>query len=332
MEKPSAPTLDDVARVSGLSPITISRALRNPHMVRPQTIEKVKEAVALTGYIPNMLAGGLASKRSRLIAAVVPQLNNAMFVDTVQGLSDQLEARGYHLLLCLSGYSAQREEDMVSAILSRRPDGVVLTGINHSQPLRQRLLASGIPVVETWDLTPTPIDMLVGFSHEKIGIQIAQYLYGKGCRRFGLVWGNDERAALRRKGLLDTLNSHGISDVPVQTVPIPATLQLGRDGLCDLLATGQQFDAIVCSSDSLAHGVMIEAAERGLKVPEQLAVMGFGDMDFSRCTSPAISTVRIGKHEIGELAAKALLAKIEGQALPERIFDVGFELIERGST
>jgi len=332
MEKPSAPTLDDVARVSGLSPITISRALRHPHMVRPQTIEKVKQAIALTGYIPNMLAGGLASNRSRLIAAVVPQLSNAMFMDTVQGLSDHLEAHGYHLLLCLSGYSAQREEDVVSAILSRRPDGVVLTGINHSQAIRQRLLASGIPVIETWDLTPTPLDMLVGFSHEKIGIQIAQYLHGKGYRRFGLVWGDDERASQRCTGFLETMKHFGITDIPIRTVPIPATLQLGKDGLRDLLASQQQFDAIVCSSDLLAHGVMIEAMEHGLAVPNELAVMGFGDLDFSKSTSPTISTVHIDKHEIGVLAAKALIAKIEGNPLPGNIIDVGFRLIERGTT
>lgn len=329
--KPNAPTLEDVARMTGLSTITVSRALNNPHMVRPQTIEKVREAVEMTGYIPNMLAGGLASRRSRLVAAIVPQLNNAMFVDTVQGLGDQLAERGYHLLLCLTGYSVEREEELVSAILSRRPDGIVLTGINHSQNLRKKLLSAAIPVVETWDLTPTPIDMLVGFSHEKIGNKIGQYLLDKGYRRFGLVWANDERAALRRKGILDVLATHGITDVPASQVPTPATLQLGRKGLCELLESGREFDVIVCSSDALAQGVMTEAAVRGMAVPTELAVMGFGDLDFSAHTSPAISTVHIDKRALGVQAANALVAKIEGQPLPDRIIDVGFELIARES-
>lgn len=329
--KPSSPTLEDVARITGLSTITVSRALNNPHMVRPQTIEKVREAVELTGYIPNMLAGGLASRRSRLVAAIVPQLTNAMFVETAQGLSDQLAAHGYHLLLCLTGYSPELEEELVSAILSRRPDGIVLTGINHSQNLRKKLLSAAIPVVETWDLTPTPIDMLVGFSHEKIGTAIGQYLIDKGYRKFGMVWANDERAALRRKGIEEVLGKHGISDIPAVMVPTPATLELGRKGLKELLAGQQDFDAIVCSSDALAQGVMTEAYTRGISVPAELAVMGFGDLDFSAHTAPSISTVHIDKRAVGVQAANALIAKIEGRPLDENIFDVGFELIARES-
>lgn len=328
----SAPTLDDVARITGLSPITISRALNNPKLVRPQTIEKVMEAVARTGYIPNMQAGSLASRRSRLVAAIVPQLTNAMFVDTVQGLSDQLAAHGYQLLLCLTGYSQKHEEELVSAILSRRPDGIVLTGINHSQELRKTLLSAAIPVVETWDLTPTPIDMLVGFSHEKIGSRIGEYLIGKGYRRFGFVWADDERAAIRRKSILEVLGRQGIVDAPTALVPTPASLQLGRQGFAELIAARQDFDVIVCSSDALAQGVITEAQVRGMAIPGQLAVMGFGDLDFSAHTSPAISTIHIDKRALGVQAADALVAKIQGQPLAERIIDVGFELIERETT
>jgi LacI family gluconate utilization system Gnt-I transcriptional repressor len=329
--RPSAPTLEDVARVSGLSPITVSRALNNPQLVRPKTIEKVREAVALTGYIPNMLAGGLASRRSRLVAAVVPQLTNAMFVDTIQGLSEQLAAHGYHLLLCQSAYSLEVEEELVQAILSRRPDGIVLTGINHTQNLRKLLLSASTPVVETWDLTPTPIDMLVGFSHDRIGRRVGQYLLDKGYRRFGMVCASDERANLRRKGIAAALGESGLEEVPSVEVPTPATLQLGRRGLCELLSGGRQFDVIACSSDALAQGVMIEARARGITVPDDLAVMGFGDLDFSAHTLPSISTVHIDKRAIGVQAANAVVAKIEGRSLPDNIIDVGFELIERDS-
>ncbi|VFS53188.1 Gluconate utilization system GNT-I transcriptional repressor [Budvicia aquatica] len=165
--KVKSPTLEDVAREAGLSPMTVSRALNTPQIVRAATVEKVKKAVAVTGYIPNLLAGGLASKKSKLIAVVVPQINNNMFVDSVQALSDQLAKRGYHMLLCVSGYTEEVETEIVSAILSRRPDGIVLTGIQHSPEMKRIILSSGVPVVEIWDLTPTPLDILVGFSHEK---------------------------------------------------------------------------------------------------------------------------------------------------------------------
>jgi LacI family transcriptional regulator, gluconate utilization system Gnt-I transcriptional repressor len=332
MVAPRSITLKDVARVAGLSPITVSRALNNPGVVRPETIARVREAVELTGYIPNLLAGGLASKRSRLIAAIVPQLFNAMFVETIQGLGDRLAADSYHLLLSLSEYSPHREGELVSAILSRQPDGIVLFGINHESETRKRLLSAHIPVVETWDLTPTPLDMLVGFSHEKIGETIARYLYGKGYRRFGLVWADDERAGVRRRGLEAVLAEHGITGIPACIVPLPATLELGRHGLKTLLETNESFDVIVCSSDALAQGVLTEAAVRQIAVPRQMAIMGFGDLNFSAHTFPSISSVHIDKRAIGIQAANALLARIEGRPVKEKIIDVGFELIERETT
>jgi LacI family gluconate utilization system Gnt-I transcriptional repressor len=330
--RPKSVTLKDVARIAGLSPITVSRALHNPEVVRPETIARVKEAVALTGYIPNMLAGSLTTKRSRLIAAIVPQLFNSMFVETVQGLGNELAAHGYQLLLSLSDYSPAKEEEFISAILSRQPDGIVLTGINHGQGVRKTLLAAGVPVVETWDLTPTPIDMLVGFSHKAIGETIARYLLDKGYKRFGLVWANDERADIRRKGMEAVLRQHGISSIPAHLVPVPATLELGRQGLSALLKNDADFDVIVCSSDALAQGVLTEALARDIAVPGRLGIMGFGDLDFAAHTSPSISSVHVDKKAIGVMAAKALLARIEGKPLGESIIDVGFTLMERETT
>lgn len=158
-------TLGDVARLAGVSPITASRALNTPDQVAPDKLARVREAVARTGYVPNRLAGGLASARSRLVAAVVPTIAGPVFMEMVQSLTSALADAGYQLMLGQSGYTESREDALLEAIIGRRPDGIVLTGIMHSPEGRRRLLASGIPVVETWDLTPTPIDMLVGFSH-----------------------------------------------------------------------------------------------------------------------------------------------------------------------
>lgn len=326
-----SPTLEDVARAVGLSPMTVSRAINTPDIVRPKTVAKVMEAVRATGYIPNMLAGGLASRRSKLIAVVVPQINNNMFVDTVQAISDELAARGYHMLLCVAGYHPETENDIVATILSRRPDGIVLTGIHHSAELKKSILNSEIPVVEIWDLTPTPIDMLVGFSHEKIGHAIGEHLLNKGHTRFGLIWTDDKRAMLRQKGLLDELRRHKKTIVHAITVPLPATMARGREGLATLLDDGKTLDAIVCSSDTLAQGAIFEAQKRGLSVPDSLAVMGFGDLDFAGCNIPAITTVKIDRWKIGKDAANMLADKIEGKPADEAIVDIGFSLIERES-
>lgn len=330
--KIKAPTLEDVARVSGLSPITVSRALNNPQKVKKQTIEKVKNAVELTGYIPNMLAGGLVSKRSKLIAAAVPQINNTMFADTMQAISDQLSQRGYHMLLCLTSYSKKMEEEFVSAVLSRRPDGIVLTGINHSPSLKKKLLIANIPIIETWDFTPTPLDMLVGFSHEKIGEHIGDFLLNKGYKQFAMIWGDDERAALRLRGIMHSLSKRNINDISTHLIPMPATYESGRKGLQYLLSLNKKFDAIICSSDVLAQGAISEATKRKIIIPQELAIMGFGDLNFAKQNSPAISTVFIDKVYIGKLAADMLVDSIEGKTIANKIIDVGFKIIERETT
>ncbi|HYD71181.1 LacI family DNA-binding transcriptional regulator [Azospirillum sp.] len=324
-------TLEDVAKLAGVAPITVSRVLNRPELVTQETLEHVRSVIARTGYVPNLLAGGLASKRSRLVAAIVPTIGDSVFAEAVEALTDRLDEAGYKVLLGLSGYPATREDDLIAAVLSRRPDAIFLTGITHSAETRQRLLASRVPVVETWDMTPTPLDMLVGFSHEKVGRAVGEYLCKKGYRRFGLVWAGGERAAVRRKGLAAALAEHGVADLPAAVVQAPGNLKIGREGLTQLLESGPCPEVVVCSSDALAHGVLTEAKARGLTIPGDLAVMGFGDLEFAPYTYPALSTVRIDRRGIGLRAAEAMLARFDGKPV-ESVVDIGFEVIEREST
>lgn len=325
-------TLGDVARLAGVSPITVSRVLNRPELVTRETIEIVREAIVSTGYVPNLLAGGLASSRSRLIAAIIPTLGNAMFIDTVQALNDRLSESGYQLMMGLSGFPTLCEEDLLKAMLSRRPDAIILTGVHHSEESQKRLRAAKIPVLEIWDFTPSPIDMLVGFSHEKIGKAVANYLLAKGYHRFGLVFANDDRAQLRKSSFLSVIEGQGIHDWLAIDVPSPTSLRTGRETLGRLLAAGQMPQVIVCSSDVVAHGILAEAQSRGLSVPQNLAVMGFGDLDFAAYTFPALSTVRVDRAAIGRRAAEVLLARLEGRPGDAEVIDLGFEVVERAST
>lgn len=311
--------------------MTVSRALNNPKVVRPGTIARVLEAVNATGYIPNMLAGSLATKRTKLIAVVVPQINNNMFVDTVQAIGDELALRGYHMLLCITGYGIESETDIVATLLSRRPDGIVLTGIHHSSDLKRIILNANIPVVEIWDITPTPLDMLVGFSHEKIGHAIAHYVLEQGFTRFGLICAADRRAQVRKNGVIEVLNTRPESVIHEITVTHTANMQLGRSSLKQLIETGERFDAIICTSDTLAQGAIMEAEARGLRVPQDLKVIGFADLSFAAHNRPAITTVSIDKVKIGQQAANMLADKIEGQEIAESVVDIGFSLIVRES-
>ena len=317
--------------MAGVSPITVSRVFNQPEMVASGTLEHVRRVIERTGYVPNMIAGGLASRRTRFVAAIVPAISSQIFSESIQSLTDRLWESGYQVLLGTSGYPTSREESLLAAILSRRPDGIFLTGISHSSGSRRRLVAANIPIVEVWDLTPTPVDMLVGFSHEKVGQAVAEYLVGRGHRRLGVISADDARAEVRRMGFLSVLEKNRIDDVQTVHVPAPSNFRLGREGLARLLERGSLPRAVFCSSDTLAHGVLIEAQARGLSVPGDLAIVGFADLDFAAHTSPPLSTVRIDRPAIGRRAAEALLGRIEGRPV-ERIVDIGFHVMERGTT
>ncbi len=324
-------TLTDVARLAGVSPITVSRALNNPDQLTAETLSRVQEAVARTGYVPNRIAGGLASSRSRLVAALVPTIASPVFLETIQALTDALDAEGYQLMLGQGGYGEAREDKLLDAIIARRPDGVILTGVMHSPEGRKRLAAAGIPVVETWDLTPTPIDMLVGFSHEKAGAAVAEYLLYRGSRRPGIVSADDYRAGLRRRGFVEAAARGGVTEVPAELVPTPTTLGAGRRALAKLLDAHPDVDSVFCSSDILALGALTEARARGIRVPEALRVFGFGDNNFAADAHPALSTVRIDGNAIGRQAARFVIDRLAGRPIPQRIVDLGFKLIGRAS-
>jgi len=328
--KSKSPTLEDVAHVAGLSAMTVSRALNNPSVVKEATLNRVLAAVESTGYIPNKAAGALASSKSGLIGVVVPQINNSMFVETVEALRDRLAQRGYHVLLSVSGYSSASEVDIVSALMSHRPDGIVLTGVHHDNRLKKILLNSSVPVIEIWDSTPTPIDMLVGVSHDKIGEAIGNEIAKKNPKHVGLIWAEDSRAQKRLQEIIKVLKQKDISHTVTQ-VPSPAKFQSGRKGLQDLLATKHHFDVIACSSDTLAQGCISEAQKQKLNVPQDFSVIGFGDLDIAECNVPSITTVNIDRIGMGKQAANMLADRIEGVPQDNTIVNLEFTFKRRES-
>jgi LacI family gluconate utilization system Gnt-I transcriptional repressor len=260
---------------------------------------------------------------------VVPTIAGPVFLETVQSLTGALAERGYQLMLGQSGYASTREDALLGAIIGRRPDGIVLTGIMHSAEGRKRLLAAGIPVVETWDLTPTPIDMLVGFSHADVGREVAQFLQAKGRRRLAVVTGSDERAKRRQDAFRNAASALGLDAVRAVVVPAPTTLRSGRAALAELMRAGSEIDAVFCSSDLLALGVMTEARALDIAVPERLAIIGFGDLEFAADLHPALTTVRIDGMAIGRKAAQFIVDRAEGRSVEPRVVDIGFSIVER---
>lgn len=321
-------TLHDVARVAGVSLITASRALSNPGLVSAKTIARVKQAATATGYVPNRVAGSLKSRRSMTVACLVPSISVAQFLPTVQVLTERLHAAGYQVILGQIGYDHAKEEDLIDTMLGRRVDGIVMAGLIRSSAVRQRVTQSGTPLVETWELSDRPADMVVGFSHLKVGSAVAGYFLARGWERVGIATGDDRRAGMRREGFLAAWGR----PVPTATVPAPGRLELGRQALRELLAQDARLQAVFCSSDQLALGVLVEAAAQGLNVPGQLAVCGFGDADFAAHTEPSLTTVHVDGASIGRRAAELILERCRGEAVAEPVVDLGFRIVERAST
>lgn len=319
-------TLTEVAKLAGVSKITVSRVLNTPEIVAEETRLAIQKAIDKTGYVPNLLAGGLASTKSRLIAAVVPTISGPVFLETIQSLTESLAASGYQLMIGQTGYDQEREEELISAIIGRRPDGIFLTGVMHSAESRKRLKASGIPVVEAWDLTVKPIDRVIGFSHEAVGIEVANFLKKAGKKNIAIITGTDNRALIRRDSFCKALGNK----VKVVNVDPPTTLEAGREGLRQLLKEGK-VDAIFCSSDMLALGVLIEAQTQGIKIPEQLGVVGFADLSSSKDLQPALASVHIDGTLIGRLAAEYFTTGAIESKKSAKVIDLGFSIISRAS-
>ncbi len=324
-------TVTDVARLAGVSAMTVSRVINHPDKVPAATVARVQAAIDESGYVPNRAAGGLRSSRSRLVAAVVPTLTGSIFLQTIESLTARLAASGYQLMVGQSGYGQDREDTLISDIIGRRPDGIVLTGVLHTPLARRRLAAAGVPVIETWDLTPQPIDIAIGFSHEDVGAQVCRFLHGKGRTRLAVVGGDDPRAQRRARAFADAAVSLGLKAPVMQSVPAPATLADGRRVAGELLAREKKIDGIFCSSDLFAMGVILQARALGIDAPGQLSVVGFGDLAFAADLEPALTTVRVDGTHIGQLAADCIIDREAHEAHHGRAVDLGFQIMQRAS-
>lgn len=326
-------TMEAVGRLAGVSQVTVSRALSNPEKVSPKTLKKIQEAIDATGFVPNAVAGALASKRSKLISVLVPSITNIVYTTMVKAFTDILAGSGYQVLLSETGFEDGAEEALIAAHLSRRPDAFMLTGIDHSARSRMMLLGANLPIVELWDLTDSPIDVCVGFSHPESGRAVARFAMELGYKSVATVSAGDERAGRRGDAFVEEFEKVEGNKVTSITFNETGSLAKGRSGLSKLIDEHDFNNGLIfCSSDNLAHGVLIEAQARGLKVPDDFAIVGFGDQELARSVDPLLTSVRVDRPALGEAAAKALLDQLNGGKASSRIIDIGFEIIERETT
>lgn len=328
---PASSTIDAVAHAAEVSSATVSRFFNSPGMLSPRTAERVREAVERLGYVPNLLAGGLASSRTRLVTAVIPEISQSLFASTIQALTDTLAAQGYSVMLGLTGAHEEHAERQILSIIGRRPEGIILTGATLAAQVRQRLKGSEITTIETWDLPADPIDLVVGFSHEAVGRALAAHALATGRRRAFVASATGVRALARRYGFARAMMERGAPEPTVATFESPTTYRHGRAAVAAHLDAGGKPEIIVCSSDWSAHGALDELRTRRIRVPEDIAVMGFGDLDFASELEPSLTTVKIDGNVIGHKAADFLLRRTQGQRIDHPVVDIGFTLLQRGS-
>ena len=325
----------DVAAAAGVSMMTVSRMLRRPDVVAEATRLKIEEAMAAVGYVPNLVAGGLAATRTQLVAAIVPYIHHGVFADAVQGLSDRLSERGYCVLLGNSGGSADEEEAIVRAILGHRPAGLVIQGANHTEQTRWLLTRANIPVVEMGTLPEDPIDMSVGYSNTTAAITVIDHLVGIGRRRIGFIGHashNNDRHKQRMKGYREGLDKAGLPFDPLLIAEAEFSIEDGRAAFVGLLERVPDLDAVFCSSDLWASGAVFECQRRGIPVPEKMSICGFNDQEIASQMNPPLTTIRVRREEIGAIAADMILTRIAGETPAHTSVDVSFEFIVRGST
>lgn len=329
-KKNSPATLIDVAKKAGVSTATVSRCINKSGFVAKATAERIQIVIADLDYFPNSAAGSLVTRRTRLIAILVPALAQSLFNSTIQSLVGALSKVGFTPIVGITGFDDDETLRISGAMLSRRPDAFVLTGIT-SEALRTRLRKAGTTVIETWDLPEDPVDVVVGFSHDAVGRQIAEYLAGRGYSRPLIVTTQGTRSDQRRDGFITRWTELSAGECTNAEVDSPARFSQARRIFRDWLSMSPRPDVIVCGSDGLAQGIAVEALVAQIKIPDELAVVGFGNISIAADMRPSLTSVEIDGERIGIEAAKILLAREAGEEIKERRIDIGFRLIERES-
>lgn len=328
----------DVARHAGVSSMSVSRALKNSELVSHATRERIFKAIDELGYVLDLSAGSLSSKRTGFVAAIVPSINNSNFSDTARGITDELEKTGLQLLLAYNDYSAEREESQIEAMLRRRPEGIILTGGIHTDRSRRMLENAGIPVVETWDLPAKPIDQVVGFSNADAMSLLVKTLAAKGYRKFAYIGGTterDTRGNQRRAGFQAAIAELGLPEGRVVSFGVPPiSMEQGAQAMGSVLSQWPDTEVAICVSDLSAFGALMECQRRGLEVPKDIAIAGFGNYEIAACCHPRLTSVDIQCYEIGRLAARKLINTIQNPEHPSRseLVLTNIRVIEREST
>ena len=329
-------TLDDVAALAGVSAVTVSRTLRRPEMVSANLRRRVASAVEALGYIPNQLASALASARTGTIGVLIPSLTNGVFADYLKALHDAFLPVGFQVLVLNWRYQPEEEGKAIATVLGQHPEALILAGIDQSDQVRRMIERAGIPVVQTMELTDDPIDINIGFSQHDAGHSATRHLLDLGHRRIGHIRARrDARSQRRMEGYRRAMAEAGLdTSGMIAATPQPSTFALGGQLFADLISRVPDLEAVFTCNDDLAVGALFECRRRGVRVPEDISIMGFNDLEICAASFPSLSSVATPRYEMARRGASIVTRIIrgDGERPDKRIIDLGFEVRVRDST
>ena len=299
-------TLRDVSEASGVSEMTVSRVLRQRGDVSAATRERVTEAARKLGYVPNKIAGALASQRVNLVAVIIPSLSNMVFPEVMTGINERLDGSGLQPVMGVTNYSPEREESVLYEMLSWRPSGVILAGLEHTPAARAMLVNAGIPIVEIMDVDGTPVDNMVGISHRRAGRQMAEAILAAGYRRIGFLgtmMPDDHRARKRMEGFQGALAEAGVTLADSEFYAGGSSLLKGREMTAAILARRPDLDFLYYSNDMIGAGGLLYCLANGIDVPGRLGLAGFNGVELLDGLPVRLATMDACRLEIGRVAA-----------------------------
>lgn len=312
-----APTMADVARVAGVSPMTVSRAFKRDSSVSEATREAILKAADEIGYVFDSTASNLRSQKTDFVAVTIPSINNANFAETLRGLTDGLKDRGLQILLGYTDYDIHEEERLIEQLLQRRPEAIVVTGGKHTPRARRLLENAGIPVIETWDIPDAPIGHVVGFSNAVAVRGMVDHFVAQGLTRIAFIGGDadrDTRGTDRRAGFIAAMQANKLD--PTRLIAAgapPISMREGAAAMGRLLDGLPDTQAVIAVSDLSAFGALTECQRRGIAVPGQIWIAGFGDYEIAEVAVPALTTINPFPREIGSRTADLILQVLDGR-------------------
>lgn len=326
MSKTKRTSLQDIADVVGMTKMTVSRYLKDPSLVKASSGLIIEEAINKLGYIPNKAPNILSKGKSYAIGVLFPSIANHVFDEVLRGIESVTEPAGYQIMIAHYGYSQAIEEKRIGSLLAYHVDGLILSESVHTQNTLRMINSSGVPVTEIMDTSNEPIQQAVGFDNANATAKMTKTLLDKGYQNIAYIGAKgDVRDILRQQGYEAAVAENGHTPLVFRS-PEVSSIRLGSEILEQILEVKPEVDAVVCTNDDVAMGMLLSCQKKGLSVPQDLAITGMHGHEMGQLYSPQLASVITPRYKIGQVAAQQLLARIDGVHSFESYIDLGFEI------